>query len=179
MSKAKFAAAKELIDEKKYDEARAILKTIDHPTAREWEAKLNRIAPLQPANFLASPTPAPTVYDQMPERGRFDRVDRAEPKVRMQRIWRTIWGVLTLLSIGWMCYGLVASSNAYSQVAGQSSSEAYKSGAAIGATAGIGIFLCTGIPFFLLFVILYWRNGVAISRAKEHAEMLNAVQSRY
>ena len=40
MSKAKFAAAKELIDEKKYDEARNILKTIDHPTAREWENKL-------------------------------------------------------------------------------------------------------------------------------------------
>lgn len=45
MSKAKFAAAKELIDEKKYDEARGILKTIDHPTAREWEAKLDKIAP--------------------------------------------------------------------------------------------------------------------------------------
>lgn len=45
MSKAKFAAAKELIDEKKYDEARGILKTIDHPTAREWEAKLDKISP--------------------------------------------------------------------------------------------------------------------------------------
>jgi hypothetical protein len=43
MSKAKFAAAKELIAEKKYDEARRILKTIDHPTAREWEAKLDNL----------------------------------------------------------------------------------------------------------------------------------------
>ena len=45
MSKAKFAAAKELIDEKKYDEARAILRSIDHPTAREWEAKIDVISP--------------------------------------------------------------------------------------------------------------------------------------
>jgi len=45
MSKAKFEAAKELIAEKKYDEARSVLNTIDHPTAREWEAKLNKLDP--------------------------------------------------------------------------------------------------------------------------------------
>lgn len=45
MSKAKFAAAKELIDEKQYDSARAILKTIDHPVAREWETKLDALSP--------------------------------------------------------------------------------------------------------------------------------------
>lgn len=45
MSKAKFAAAKELIDEKKYDEARSILGTIDHPVARQWEAKIDSLSP--------------------------------------------------------------------------------------------------------------------------------------
>lgn len=45
MSKEKFAAAKELIIEKKRNEARRILLTIEHPTARDWEAKLDRIAP--------------------------------------------------------------------------------------------------------------------------------------
>ena len=45
MSKQKLLAARELIKEKNYDEARAILKTIDHPTAKEWLAKLDRIAP--------------------------------------------------------------------------------------------------------------------------------------
>src|SRR4051794_17202967 len=45
MSKAKFEAAKELIDEKRYDEARTILKTIDHPTAAKWLNKLDAIAP--------------------------------------------------------------------------------------------------------------------------------------
>jgi len=63
MSKAKFAAAKELIDEKKYDEARAILKTIDHPTARDWEARLDKIAPPptyrppEPQSFMQEPKP--------------------------------------------------------------------------------------------------------------------------
>ncbi|MCA0453434.1 MAG: hypothetical protein LCI00_05625 [Chloroflexi bacterium] len=45
MSKAKFDAAKELIDEKRYGEARALLKTIDHPTAITWLDKLDVIAP--------------------------------------------------------------------------------------------------------------------------------------
>ena len=45
MSKAKMQAAKELIREKRYEDARAILRDIDHPTAREWLQKINRIAP--------------------------------------------------------------------------------------------------------------------------------------
>lgn len=48
MSKTKFLAAQELIKEKKYDEARAILTTIDHPTAERWLAKLDEIAPPSP-----------------------------------------------------------------------------------------------------------------------------------
>lgn len=45
MSKAKMEAAKELIQAKQYTEARAILKTVDHPKAREWEAQLDKVAP--------------------------------------------------------------------------------------------------------------------------------------
>jgi hypothetical protein len=45
MLKAKFETAKELIDKKKYDQARAILKTINHPTATAWLAKLDKISP--------------------------------------------------------------------------------------------------------------------------------------
>jgi hypothetical protein len=65
MSKAKFAAAKELITERKYDEARRILKTIDHPTAREWEAKLDQLdqfvvpteAQIKPSKKKSTPAP--------------------------------------------------------------------------------------------------------------------------
>ena len=45
MSKAKMLAAKELIQEHKYKEARMILNTIDHPKAKEWLAKLDSISP--------------------------------------------------------------------------------------------------------------------------------------
>lgn len=162
MSKAKFAAAKELIDEKQYGEARAILKTIDHPTAREWEAKLDKLAP------VAAPTRV--IYDRMPE--------PVVAHVGMQRVWRNIWGVLTILAMGWMCYGVYVSTMAYSEVAGKTSSEAGKGGAAIGASIGLTGVLCTGVPFFVLFLVLYWRNGVAIKRAQEHAEMMTALQNR-
>lgn len=45
MSKAKFDAAQELIDEKDYAGARAILKSIDDPTAREWERRIDALQP--------------------------------------------------------------------------------------------------------------------------------------
>lgn len=58
MSKAKFAAAKEMIDEKDYVGARAVLRTIDHPTARTWEEKLDRIAPsYNYPNPMSQPAP--------------------------------------------------------------------------------------------------------------------------
>lgn len=45
MSKAKFDAARELIQEKNYPAARAVLQTINHPQAQQWLAKLDDIAP--------------------------------------------------------------------------------------------------------------------------------------
>lgn len=48
MSKAKMEAARELIQEKKYDEARAILRTVDHPLATEWLGKIDDIKRGQP-----------------------------------------------------------------------------------------------------------------------------------
>jgi hypothetical protein len=45
MSKTKMMAAKELIQEKRYDEARVILRSVDHPTAIEWLQKLDKIDP--------------------------------------------------------------------------------------------------------------------------------------
>ncbi|MCA0457292.1 MAG: SH3 domain-containing protein [Chloroflexi bacterium] len=54
MSKQKFDAAKTLIDRKQYREARAMLQTIDHPTARVWEAKLDQRAKVK----ASDPTPS-------------------------------------------------------------------------------------------------------------------------
>lgn len=51
MSKAKLLAAKELITEKKYDEARTLLRGIDDPVAKKWLAKLDEIAPQRRRKF--------------------------------------------------------------------------------------------------------------------------------
>lgn len=48
MSDIKFLAAKELIQEHKYDEARGILKTINHPTAKKWLRRIDELDPRFP-----------------------------------------------------------------------------------------------------------------------------------
>lgn len=72
--KDQLAEAKDLISQKRFDEARYVLSNIDHPTAKQWLAKLNKVAP--PSNIdlpaddewartarknrnKARPTPAP------------------------------------------------------------------------------------------------------------------------
>jgi hypothetical protein len=45
VSQALFIQARELIRDERYDEARVILRGIDHPKAKEWLAKLDEIAP--------------------------------------------------------------------------------------------------------------------------------------
>lgn len=47
--KAQLAEAKALIQQKRYTDARKVLKHIDDPTARQWETKLDSIAPVPPA----------------------------------------------------------------------------------------------------------------------------------
>lgn len=57
MSEAKLVHARELIQQKRYDEARRLLKSIDHPTAVEWLAKLDVIDSSQPAEHtIVTPT---------------------------------------------------------------------------------------------------------------------------
>lgn len=45
MSRSQMQQARQLIDQKRYDEARAILKKIDDPRARDWLKKLDKLAP--------------------------------------------------------------------------------------------------------------------------------------
>jgi hypothetical protein len=155
--KEQFEWAKTLIQRKQYVEARALLRMIDHPTAHEWLAKLDKIAPMK----VSASSPV-----------------QIKAKTRGPRIWRTIWGILTLLSLGWMCYGLTVSSQAYMQTTAGTTSEAGKAGAAIGASLGLGTFICIGLPFLLVFLFLYSRAGSAIRHEQMHAEMLEAVQSK-
>jgi hypothetical protein len=61
MSKQKMLAARELIQEKRYAEARALLKTIDDPKAKEWLKKLDEIDP--PFPTLSAPGGGESAYE--------------------------------------------------------------------------------------------------------------------
>jgi hypothetical protein len=54
--KAKFQAAKQLIQDKNYSEARTLLRSIDHPTASQWLEKLDQIAPEKTLATISSTT---------------------------------------------------------------------------------------------------------------------------
>ncbi len=55
MTKEKMNRARGLIQAKRYDEARAILVTVDHPVARQWLDRLDKIAPAQTGPARAAP----------------------------------------------------------------------------------------------------------------------------
>ncbi|MEP7284525.1 MAG: hypothetical protein ABI947_02000 [Chloroflexota bacterium] len=48
-SREKMQQARELITQKRYDDARAILRTVNHDTALDWLDKLDKLDPPQPA----------------------------------------------------------------------------------------------------------------------------------
>ena len=120
-----------------------------------------------------------------------------KPKgVGMARTFRWIWGILTLASCGWIFYGISATGTAVNQVISTTPTAIVNAagtllptadpelvqaataiGASIGGGLGLAFFLCSGIPLFLFFAFLYWRNGAAIRRAREHTETIDAIKA--
>lgn len=103
------------------------------------------------------------------------------------RIWRNVWGVLALLSLGWICYGFTATGAAVSNVVGtpvpksagsdaQTAQAATAVGATIGGGLGIAFYACSGGVPFLLFLFAYSRAGAAIRQGLQHQEMMEAIQ---
>lgn len=99
-----------------------------------------------------------------------------------------LFGLLALLSLAWLCYGVTATGSAFSSVVstperGSSSLSASDANAAkaVGATLGSGlsltIFACTGLPFLLIFGLLSWRNSVGLKTQKRHEETLDAMRN--
>lgn len=79
--------ARSLIQQKRYDEARGILRQVNHPKAKEWLQKLDKIAPpgkaAKPRN-KASSTPAPS---------------RAQPAANAKRKRRSRGPVIAVLGV--------------------------------------------------------------------------------
>jgi hypothetical protein len=79
MAESKLETARQLIIEKQYDAARAVLETIsDHPKAREWLAKLDDVAPQQKRKLsdLLEDEDDPFYYEDKPKRIEVTRPQR-------------------------------------------------------------------------------------------------------
>ena len=189
MSQVKLAAVKELVREKKYIEARALLLTMpDDPIAQRWLSQLDErirqsgsIQPSQPApqrNYTVIPPAPPTI--RRSEDYEFEPTPLAPVEnTGMAGCFRIGWGILTLLALGWIAYGVIASLGATGSqlnTAEAQASAGYQAGTLIGGGIGLSIFLCTGLPLLLVFGILYWRNGVAIRETKKHNQMVDAMR---
>lgn len=189
MSQVKLAAARELIEEKKFIEARALLLTIkDDPTAAKWLAKLEARIGSQPGALATQRTnprvPAPpprnyTVIPTAPDRQYLPLEPAPVESIGLAGVFRAVWGILLLLSLGWICYGVTSTAGIVGNQLNTSearNSEGFQAGTVIGGGLGLTFFLCTGVPLLLLFGILYWRNGVAIRETKKHNQTIQAMR---
>lgn len=67
MSKERMNIAKAMIDNGQYDAAKAVLQTINHPTARAWEVKLDRLSTRKAKNVESVLyQSAPSMHRQQP-----------------------------------------------------------------------------------------------------------------
>jgi hypothetical protein len=146
MSRTKLEAARELINELRYAEARAILRTMpDNPTAQNWLAKLDRIDPEKPPAAAEPPPEAapPSIYQYDPERPpsapapyrpahanytpppesapaeASPALRRARRRVLWLRIQALIFGVLRVAVILWLLYGLLGTASQQGLVGAQ------------------------------------------------------------
>lgn len=110
-------------------------------------------------------------------------MNEASKRMKGLKSRQRIFGVLFVLSLAWLCYGMVATSNAVDDVTSEqveadefNSAETRQAardlGAGIGASISLAFFFCTGLPFLLLFGLLAWRNGAGHATERRHLETL-------
>jgi amino acid transporter len=81
--------------------------------------------------------------------------------------------VLTLANAGNV---VEDATNEGAEVRTQSEQELAETAATVGVGIGMVIVLGCGIPIFLFFALMGWRNGVGIRNEQRHREMLAAQQ---
>lgn len=99
------------------------------------------------------------------------------------RFRQRLFMVLALMALAWIAYGFYVSANVYQRQTAEnettisaSQQGAAQAGTAIGTGIGLTFFLCSGLPFFVLFSLLSWRNGVGLKREQMHKEQLAAIK---
>lgn len=167
--------AKALMKAGKHDKAIALVRTLNHPNVPKWIAQLeSRKTGTMPAFQPVKST-----------------VEVPDAKVGFNRTMRWITGILALLSLLWICYGVSISGQAFQAVVSTpvnaagfdaETADALQTagiaGAGLGAGLGMTFFVCSGLPFALFFGFLFWRNGTVIARKREHDQTLRVLAKR-
>lgn len=101
------------------------------------------------------------------------------------RFRKYFFTILALISLAWIAYGLSVTGGAVESTS-QGADARYEAGSVerasatvgigIGASLGLAFFLCTGLPFLLLFSFLAWRNNVGLRQERHHKEVMAAMQ---
>lgn len=102
----------------------------------------------------------------------------ANRNINSLKRWRTIWGVLTLISLAFICLALANGAAAFTKTTEGTTSDATVAGAAIGAGGYSIVVICVGAIPFLLFLVFYLRAGGAVRSEQQHQEMLDAVKGK-
>lgn len=200
MSEAILAAAKELIKSKKYEEARTILLTIkDDPTAVKWLERLNERIGEQSRQWTTVDSAAVVPRENVERRGYTIHTPKPDPvsntpyspppppsarheNVGMARVFRWVWGILLLLTLLWLGNAFLSlgeiTNESLQQAENSRNIEAAQAGTIIGSGIGLTTILCIGMPFFIFFGLMYWRNGVAIREARRHQQTVEAMRGR-
>lgn len=97
------------------------------------------------------------------------------------RFRQIFFWILALLALGWIILGFATGSDVSTQMYAENAletDETMRTASDLGTTLGAGIgytfFLCTGLPFLLLFSFLAWRNGVGLREERRHQELMAA-----
>lgn len=108
MTDVKFLAAKELIKEGHYDEARGVLRTIDHPTALKWLQRIDELDPPFPhVQGKQAPYAPRTVMPTASTQGRSHQDKYYERENRRARL-RDIGNGIYIILMGFMCLAVWA-----------------------------------------------------------------------
>lgn len=162
--------AQELLQQKRYDEARALLEPIaDHPTAQGWLARLEELAP-RPVAAASRPVddfddlddiphtpparkPAPTYADDL-----YDPFDRSRPKpdyVAQQKAVKKRFGALQTISAVYKVFAVIVVILGGFGVLGAfvSASSLYGGGLGVGLLTAIPIIIGTAITAVTLYAV--------------------------
>src|SRR5574341_1623164 len=104
---------------------------------------------------------------------------------------KRLFTILAILALGWIVLGFTSTSSYNEKRNGEvgtevSTSSGYQAGQVVGSTFAISFFLCSGIPLFLAFNLLAWRNSVGLRHQRDqeaverrHQEALEAMRQSH